>query len=65
MSKKAEPAYFRYAPANLPNGGGGPAHNLLLGEVQPGHVYEVAPEDAAQFAGREWEPASSKDFAAQ
>jgi hypothetical protein len=64
MATKQEPAYFRYTP---PGGSPqGPMFNPFIGDVEPGCVYEVAPQHVARFsASNDWEPAKRSDFGQQ
>lgn len=62
MAKASAPAYFKYAPG----GGSSPAHNLLIGEVVPGRVYEVPAELVGRFDGApDWEAATKGDYVSQ
>lgn len=54
--------YYRFTPV----GTDAPAHNLLLGEVEAGGVYEVPEKWLRNFEGQaEWEPVTKRDFDTQ
>lgn len=58
---KSDQHFFRYAPEDQQ-----PGFNPLVGDVEPGRVYEVAPHLAERFEDHpEWESASKRAFEAQ